>query len=143
MATSKEKLQIIVDAQGIAKTKAQLKGMEKATGGATKSFGLMAAGIAGATASMYALGKAIKVGKDFEQSMANVKAVSGATGAEFNALENNARKLGASTAFTASQVAELQTEFAKLGFTATEINKVTEGTLALAAAKPGSTPNGE
>ena len=30
MATSKEKLQIIVDAQGIAKTKAQLKAMDKA-----------------------------------------------------------------------------------------------------------------
>ena len=39
MATSKEKLQIIVDAQGIAQTKAQLKAMDKATGGATKSFG--------------------------------------------------------------------------------------------------------
>ena len=138
MATSKEKLQIIVDAQGIAKTKAQLKGMEKATGGATKSFGAMAAGIAGATVALYAMGKAtsfaIRVGKEFEQGMANVKAISGATGAEFKALEANARKLGASTKFTATEVAGLQTEFAKLGFTTTEINKVTAGTLALAAA---------
>ena len=138
MATSKEKLQIIVDAQGIAKTKAQLKGMDSATGGATKSFGAMAAGIAGATVALYALGKAtsfaIRTGKDFEQGMANVKAISGATGQEFKALEANARKLGASTKFTATEVAGLQTEFSKLGFTATEINKVTKGTLALAAA---------
>ncbi len=138
MATSKEKLQIIVDAQGIAKTKAQLRGMEKATGGTTKSFGLMTVGIAGATAALYAMGKAtsfaIRVGKEFEQGMANVKAISGATGAEFKALEANARKLGASTKFTATEVAGLQTEFSKLGFTATEINKVTAGTLALAAA---------
>ena len=101
MATSKEKLQIIVDAQGIAKTKAQLRGMEKATGGTTKSFGLMTVGIAVATAALYAMGKAtsfaIRVGKEFEQGMANVKAISGATGAEFKALEANARKLGAST----------------------------------------------
>ena len=79
MATSKEKLQIIVDAQGIAKTKAQLKGMEKATGASTKSFGAMAVGIAGATVALYALGKAtsfaIRVGKEFEQGMANVKAI--------------------------------------------------------------------
>ena len=71
MATSKEKLQIIVDAQGIAKTKAQLKAMDSATGGATKSFGLMAAGIAGATVALYAMGKAtsfaIRVSKEFEQ----------------------------------------------------------------------------
>ncbi len=134
MATSKEKLQIIVDAQGIAQTKAQLKAMDKATGGATKSFGLMAAGIAGATASMYALGKAISVGKEFEASMAKVKAVSGATNIEFKALEKNAKALGATTAFTASEVSGLQTEFAKLGFTATEINKVTAGTLKLAGA---------
>jgi len=138
MATSKEKLQIIVDAQGIAKTKAQLKAMDKASGGATKSFGAMAAGIAGATVALYALGKAtsfaIRVGKEFEQSMANVKAISGATGSEFSALEANARRLGASTKFTATEVAGLQTEFAKLGFTTTEINKVTKGTLALAAA---------
>ena len=55
MATSKEKLQIIVDAQGIAKTKALLKAMDSATGGATKSFGLMATGIAGATVALYAI----------------------------------------------------------------------------------------
>lgn len=36
--------------------------------------------------------------------------------------------------FSASQVAGLQTEFAKLGFSATEINKVTESTLNLAQA---------
>ena len=138
MATSKEKLQIIVDAQGIAKTKAQLKGMDSATGGATKSFGLMAAGIAGATVALYAMGKAtsfaIRVSKEFEQGMANVKAISRATGAEFKALESNAKLLGRTTKFTATEVSGLQTEFAKLGFTTSEIQKVTKGTLALAAA---------
>jgi hypothetical protein len=66
----------------------------------------------------------------------NVKgsSVSGATAEEFKALSDNAKELGASTMFSAREVAGLQTEFAKLGFTATEITKVTEATLALAQA---------
>ena len=134
MAISKEQLVIELKTKGVNLTKGQLNQLDKSTKGATKSFAAMAVGIAGATAAMYALGKAISVGKQFEQSMANVKAVSGATNLEFKALEANAKKLGATTAFTASEVAGLQTEFAKLGFTSTEINKVTKGTLALAAA---------
>jgi hypothetical protein len=51
-----------------------------------------------------------------------------------SALATNAKELGRSTAFTASQVVELQTEFSKLGFTTGEILNATEATLALAAA---------
>ena len=134
MAINKELLQLVVKAQGIEKTKSQLKDMDSATGGSTKSFVGMATAIAGATAAMYGLGKAIQVGKEFEQSMAKVQAISSATEKEFIALSKNARALGASTAFTASEVAGLQTKFAKLGFTATEINEVTKGTLELAGA---------
>jgi hypothetical protein len=75
-----------------------------------------------------------KVAADFEQSMAKVKAVSGATGAEFKSLENNAKELGRTTRFTASEVSSLQLEFAKLGFTADEITQVTGATLNLAQA---------
>lgn len=87
------------------------------------------------TAPLAALGAvSFNVFKNFEYEMSKVKAVSGATAEEFAALEKNAKDLGASTMFSASQVAGLQTEFAKLGFSATEINKVTEGTLNLAQA---------
>jgi uncharacterized protein YukE len=87
------------------------------------------------TAPLVALGAvSFNVFKGFEAEMSKVKAVSGATAEEFKALSQNAKDLGASTMFSASQVAELQTEFAKLGFTATEITKVTESTLALAQA---------
>ena len=134
MATNKEQLQLIVEAQGIAKTKAQLKAMEKQTGTATSGFVAMGVAVAGATTAMLALGKAVAVGMEFEQAMAKVGAISRATSKEFEMLEKNARSLGGSTSFTASEVAGLQTEFAKLGFTATEINKVTKGTLALAGA---------
>lgn len=87
------------------------------------------------TAPLAALGAvSFNVFKNFEFEMSKVKAVSGATADEFAALEKNAKDLGASTMFSASQVAGLQTEFAKLGFSATEINKVTESTLNLAQA---------
>lgn len=75
-----------------------------------------------------------KVAADFEASMAKVKAVSGATSSEFKALENNARELGSTTRFTASEVSALQLEFSKLGFSASEITKVTRNTLNLAQA---------
>jgi len=72
--------------------------------------------------------------KGFEAEMSKVQAVSGATGDAFESLKDNAKELGASTMFSAREVASLQTEFAKLGFTAPEITKVTGATLALAQA---------
>lgn len=78
--------------------------------------------------------EAFKVSADFELSMAKVQAVSGATGAEFGRLSENAKMLGRTTIFTAQQVAGLQLEFAKLGFTAQEIEGVTAATLNLAQA---------
>ena len=87
------------------------------------------------TAPIAALGTiSFNVFKNFEAEMAKVQAVSGATAEEFESLSKNAKDLGASTMFSAREVATLQTEFAKLGFTATEITKVTEATLALAQA---------
>lgn len=90
---------------------------------------------AAVTAPLVALGaKSFSVASEFEASMAKVQAVSGATGASFQALEQDALRLGSSTSFTASEVSALQLEFAKLGFTSEEITKVTESTLNLAKA---------
>ena len=75
-----------------------------------------------------------KVAADFEQGMAKVKAVSGATAGEFKNLRDNAMELGRSTRFSASEVSALQLEFSKLGFTADEITQVTGATLNLAQA---------
>jgi len=77
---------------------------------------------------------AVKTFANFEQSMLKVKAVSGATDAEFKTLTETAKKLGASTMFTASQVADLQFELAKLGFSSKEINASTESILQLSQA---------
>ena len=89
----------------------------------------------GVTAPLVGIGaSSFKVAADFELAMKKVKAVSGATGQEFAALQKNARDLGSSTVFSASQVSSLQLEFAKLGLSSTEITKATESTLALAQA---------
>ncbi len=89
----------------------------------------------GVTAPLVGIGaSSFKVAADFELAMKKVKAVSGATGQEFAALQKNARDLGSSTVFSASQVSSLQLEFAKLGLSSKEITKATESTLALAQA---------
>ena len=87
------------------------------------------------TLPVIALGAAaIKTFADFEESMLKVKAVSGATGKEFKMLTENAKQLGSATMFSASQVAELQFELAKLGFKPKEIKDATGNILALAQA---------
>lgn len=79
-------------------------------------------------------GLSLRTAVNFEASMAKVKAVSGATAKEFDLLTASAKELGRTTVFTASEVAGLQLEFAKLGFTAEQINEVTGATLNLAQA---------
>ena len=87
------------------------------------------------TLPVIALGAAaIKTFADFEESMLKVKAVSGATGKEFKMLTENAKQLGSATMFSASQVAELQFELAKLGFKPQQIKDATGDILALAQA---------
>jgi phage tail tape measure protein, TP901 family, core region len=76
---------------------------------------------------------AIKLGNDFEQQMSKVKAVAGATGAEFSKLNDLALELGASTAFSASEVAMGMENLASAGFTSTEIMSAMSGMLDLAA----------
>lgn len=77
---------------------------------------------------------AFNVVVDFDQAMANLKAISGATTQELGRLETQAKQLGSTTSFTASEVAGLQTEFAKLGFKTNEIEQATESTLNFAKA---------
>ena len=72
--------------------------------------------------------------KNFEQSQADLASVLGVNTSEMKGLTEQAKNLGATTTFTASQVAELQKELAKLGFSQSEIEGMTESTLLLAEA---------
>lgn len=78
--------------------------------------------------------EATKTFAEFEQSMADVAAVSGATSQELSLLSQNALELAGNTQFTAAQVAELQKQFAKLGFDPKEIINATEATIDFATA---------
>jgi len=116
-------------------------GLDSFTKKLGKSFARLGTSIGGAFVGLFAIQKvgqlfsqAITTIKEFEQQMANVKAVTGATAQEFAQLEKNAKELGASTQFTATQVGQLQEEFAKLGFSTNEILDATEATLELAVA---------
>lgn len=71
---------------------------------------------------------------EFEFQMAQVGAISGATAVELEMLTETAKELGATTAFTAGEVAGLQKELAKLGFNPEEIEGMTAATLDLAYA---------
>ncbi len=75
-----------------------------------------------------------KVFANFEQRMARVQALTGATGAEFDKLAVEAKRLGESTVFSASQAAEAMGFFALAGFNTSQILKSMKPTLDLAAA---------
>jgi TP901 family phage tail tape measure protein len=62
------------------------------------------------------LTSAYKTMRDFEQANANLSTILGVTREEMKALTDSALSLGRSTEYTASQVTQLQTELAKLGF---------------------------
>lgn len=85
-----------------------------------------------------AMGMAIaapfRAGIEFESSMKRVQALSGATDEEFKQLEATAKKLGATTTFSASQAAEAMQYLSMAGFKANDTVKAMPGLLALAAA---------
>jgi len=78
-----------------------------------------------------------KIGGDFEEQMSRVKAISGATGKSFKALEDQAIELGAKTAFSAKESAAGMENLASAGFDANEIMSAMPGLLDLAAVSGG------
>jgi len=109
----------------------------KAMGGAIASLKKFA-GALGIVGGVQLLNRGLRntfdIVKNFDQAQANLASVLGVTRDEMSGLTEMAKELGATTKFTASEVSELQLEFAKLGFTQKEIEGVTEATLQLAAA---------
>ncbi|MEL7203196.1 MAG: phage tail tape measure protein [Pseudomonadota bacterium] len=81
-----------------------------------------------------ALTSATRLIANFEQSMSTVRAVTGATEQQFEALTARARELGATTRFTATQAADGMTFLARAGFEVDEVLGSIEGTLKLAQA---------
>lgn len=77
---------------------------------------------------------ALEVGKQFEVSMSQVKALSGATGEELDALRDKAQELGRTTQFSASEAADALSAMALAGWDTQEMLDGIDGVLQLAAA---------
>ena len=122
---------------------ANIKGLEASLGKANKSiagFASQAARVGsmlsfGVTAPLAAMGKqAFDTFSKFENSMMKVNTVTGASVEEFKMLTSEAKRLGATTQFTASQVAELQLVLGRKGFDPTQIQNMEQSILDLALA---------
>ena len=77
---------------------------------------------------------AVEVGSEFEASMSEVEAISGASGNELTSLSDKAKELGRSTKFSASEVAQAYKYMGMAGWKSTQMLSGVEGILDLAAA---------
>ncbi len=114
-----------------------LKAVDLVTAPFKKVLGLIANPVTQAAAFAglsFGAADTINTFKDFEQGMANVKAISGATGEEFTALEAAAKELGETTMFSAAQAAEAMENLAMAGWKSKDIVAGMPGLLNLAAA---------
>lgn len=72
--------------------------------------------------------------KDFQAAMSNIKAISGASGSEFDMLTSKAEEMGSTTKFTATEAAEAFNYMAMAGWNAQQMTDGIEGILNLASA---------
>lgn len=104
----------------------------KAVGVAKKA--VVGATVAGVTAAGYVGMTSAQAYLDFNKNMKKVQAISGATAEEFKLLEKEAKRLGATTKFTAGEAAAAMEKMALAGFNTKDIIASMPGVLDLAAA---------
>ena len=92
------------------------------------------AGAAGAAGISFGIYDAVDEFKDFEQTMSQVKAISGATEEEFDALTAKAKQMGADTKYSATESAQAFTYMAMAGWKSGEMIAGIPGIMNLAAA---------
>lgn len=118
--------------KGLKDAEPAFSGLEKA---AKASFKVIAAAAAATGGAIVAVGaKAISVGSEFESQMANVQAITGATGNDFDSLKAKAEELGASTSFTATEVGQAMEYMGMAGWETGQILSGVAGVMQLAAA---------
>ena len=105
----------------------------KSIGDSATEFGKSAS--VGLTLPIVGVGTAMfRAAGDFEASMNQVRAVTGATGSEFEALSAQAQELGATTKFSAGEAAQAMGFLGMAGFDTSEIIGAMPSVLQLAAA---------
>ncbi len=110
----------------------------KAFGSSVQRIGARLTGIGTGLAAGFAISTRVFAG--FDDKMRAVRAVTGATEAQFQSLREEAKRLGRTTSFTAGQVAEAMTELGRAGFKPEAILSSTEAVLALARATSTELP---
>lgn len=113
-------------------------GQTKVAGANLKTFagniGQLAIRFAAAAVSVKSFVSAVKTMAEFEKANSALAAVLGTTASKIGRLTESAIELGRKTEYTATQVTELQTELAKLGFSEPQIISMQESVLKFAAA---------
>ena len=131
---------------GLDKVRQKLQGFTGATKDAMKAFDEGTKQILGGFTSIVAgvqtfrifdnvFGNAVNIAANFEQAMARVKAVSNATGAEFEALTKQAQKMGRETQFTAMDAAGAQENLIRAGLNIQKTMSALPSVLNMAAAE--------
>ena len=140
MAVGELVVSIIGDMRELSKTFAQVQTEIDGIGKKFQSVGSTLKNT-GKTMSTYVTAPLVGIGAvslhtaaNFDDSMRKVQAVSGATGSDFEKLTNQARELGATTAFSASDAADAMYYLALAGWDVNEIMDATPGLLSLASA---------
>lgn len=121
-------------AKGLEKAQRRLRFFSRQVVGIGKQMAAFSA------ASMAPIAASVRIFASFSDEMAKVKAVSGAAGAEFDALTAKARKLGRTTSFSSKEVAGGMVELARAGFSPGEIDSAIDGLLDLAKATDTELP---
>ena len=127
-------------AKSVRNLQAQTNRSRGLIGGLVQSVRSLGSGLASLRAILLTLGIAtvfrnlVGVVQEFEQTMANVLAISNATAEEFMSLTGIARELGATTVFSARQAAQGLVFLSQAGFSATESVRAIPQVLGLAQA---------
>lgn len=117
-----------VSAQSIAAAGEKVKSVGESIEGAGRAIMPVSAAAMGVGAA------AVKTTSDFDSAMSQVKAISGATGKDFDDLRDKAREMGAKTKFSATEAAEGFNYMAMAGWKTEDMLAGIEGVMNLAAA---------
>ena len=109
-----KKVTLKFEVEGARQAENQTKKVESSLGQLAKKAGGVALAFFGTQGIVNAFSSATQTGAEFEQNLKNLGVISGATGGKLRQLEQSALRLGGSTKFTASQVANLQIDYHQL-----------------------------
>jgi TP901 family phage tail tape measure protein len=112
-----------------------LRSAQKQLSSFASSTSMLGAKMTGLGLAMAApLGAGIQKFAEYDDAIRQVAAITGATGAAFDRLNAKAKQLGATTSFSAVEVASLMTELGRAGFDPRQIEDMTSSVINLARA---------